>query len=77
MSLKEGTGHEIDARFDGCRSYVLRGSSSNCGVSEPWCTAWSFARNERKRQADLDRGHDLGYGLKFLTLSDGAPLGLS
>ena len=28
--------YEIDARFDGCRTYVLRGSSSICGVSEDW-----------------------------------------
>ena len=37
MDLLEGVyRHEIDARFDGCRTYVLRGSSSSCGVSEDW-----------------------------------------
>jgi hypothetical protein len=34
--LEGGYRHEIDARFDGCRTYVLRGSSSICGVSEDW-----------------------------------------
>ena len=32
--LEGGYRHEIDARFDGCRTHVLRGSSSSCGVSE-------------------------------------------
>ena len=30
--LKGGYRHEIDARFDGCCSYVLHGSSSICGI---------------------------------------------
>ena len=32
--LEGGYRYEIDARFDGCRTHVLRGSSSICGVSE-------------------------------------------
>src|SRR5262245_51348179 len=28
--------HEINARFDGSRTYVLRDSSCICGVSEDW-----------------------------------------
>ncbi len=33
---QESYRYEIDARFDGCRTHVLRGSSSSCGVSEDW-----------------------------------------
>src|SRR5262245_8350845 len=31
-----GCRHEVDTRFDCCCSYVLRDSSSFCGVSEDW-----------------------------------------
>ena len=28
--------YEIDARFDGCRTHILRVSSNSCGVPEDW-----------------------------------------
>src|SRR5262245_12328648 len=45
-----------DARFDGCRTHVLRGSSSGCGVSADWQRGlWQKSIAEPARGSSVKR----------------------
>ena len=51
--------HEINALFNGYRTYVLRGSSNSCGVSEDW-RGWYDTYYVGNPVAKIDSGAGTG-----------------